>query len=286
MRVIPVDCDILVFEIDPAQTPMVVRPDPAGAVILTSGFNPTSLTLYTTPGGRQLILVGTSGAIALGTGPGLVRTQSAVEVIDVNRRELIATIPLGFAGLGYTGLAFDPTLRLGLIGGATQRALFGIDLAALDDPTLGFGPDPLPVLLDGSMPPYPDARVFDASQPFFLPKRSDGPPDSICTTQTAVAIQPEGRFGVATDFCDGTLSVLRLNPPPMRSTPIDPNTVLSVTRLLNVAEPLTDEATGLRGIDRPIIRSGTPRIDFAGPDVHFVAGLPRGALCGIRVEAF
>jgi hypothetical protein len=276
---------VLVFEYDASSSPPSVRPDLANATILTSAFNPTSLTPYTTPTGREFVLVGLTGSIALGTGPDLVRTESAIDVIDMATRELVATIPLGLAGLGFSGIAIDPSGRLGLIGAATRRALFGIDLAALDDPNLGFGPQPLPILLDGSIPGYRDARVFDAFNPFELPKRMGGPSDNICTTQTSVAIQGAGRFAAATDFCDGTISVLDLELPASRNTAIDPSSVLRLDRVIDATDPIIDTATEIRAIGRIVIRPGTAGIDFNGPDVHFTAGIPKGAVCGIRIDA-
>ena len=185
---------VLIFEFDTSFDPPRARPDSATSLILTTGFNPTTVTPYTTPSGRDLALVGVSGAIALGTGPDLIRTDSAIDVIDVATRELIATIPLGRAGLGFTGLAIDPTGRIALIGAATDRALFGIDLAALDDPSIGFGSEPLPILLDGSTPGFRDARLYDADSPFLLPKRANGPPDSQCTTQISVRARERLQF--------------------------------------------------------------------------------------------
>ena len=276
---------VLVFRFDDSVDPPRIGPDSSRPIVFTTAFNPTSLGRHTTPAGRDLILIGNSGAIALGSGPDLVRTDSSVDVLDPETLTLIATIPLGRAGLGFGGLAIDPSGRLGMLGSSVQRALFAIDLAALDDPMLGLGPEPLPIVLDGSTPGWPDARVFDDADPFLLPRRVDGPSDSICTTQTSVAIQSDGRFALASDFCDGTLTELDLALPSMRSTPIDPTTVLRVSRVVNAAEPIVDDATGIRAIDRLLIRPGTPGIDFQGPDVHFTTGLPRGATCGIRIDA-
>ena len=277
---------VLIFEFDMGFDPPRARPDAGTSVLLTTGFNPTTATPYTTPSGRDLVLVGVSGAIALGTGPDLIRTDSAVDVIDVSTRELIATIPLGRAGLGFTGLAVDPTGRIALIGAATRRALFGIDLAALDDPSLGFGSEPLPIVLDGSTPGFRDARLYDADSPFLLPKRANGPPDSQCTTQISVALASDSNFGATSDFCDGTVAVLSLKLPPLRTPALDPTTVIEIDRLQAVAAPLVDDATGrIRAIDRVVIRRGIPGMDFTGPDVYFTAGLPEGAVCGVRIQA-
>ncbi len=276
---------VLIFDFDTGFEPPRANPDSEIAVILTTGFNPTTVTPYTTPSGRNLVLVGISGAIALGTGPDLIRSDSSIDVIDVATRVLIATIPLGRAGLGFTGLALDRTGRLGLIGAATTRALFGIDLAALDDPSLGLGSDPLPIVLDGSNPGFPDARLYDADTPFLLPKRANGPPDSLCTTQTSVASTRDSDFIATSDFCDGTVTVLSLQLPSQRTTALDPATTVMVDRLQAVAAPLVDDATGqIRAINQILIRPGVPGVDFIGPDVYFTAGLPEGAVCGVRFE--
>ncbi|MBJ19936.1 MAG: hypothetical protein GY910_27230 [bacterium] len=277
---------VLAFDLDLTTTPPRVGPAPENAVLLTSGYNPTSLAPYTTPSGRELVLVGVTGAIALGTGSGLVRTDSAIDVIDAATLELIASVPLGPAGLGFAGMALDPTGRIGLIGAATSPSIFAIDLMALDDPGLGTGTEPLPILLDGSTPGFLDARVYAAANPFELPKRADGPPESVCTTQTSVAIKDDGGFVAASDFCDGTISVLDLDLPPTRTTALDPDTVLRLNRVANVVAPLVPTAVGrMRALDRILIRPGTPHIDFNGPDLHFTAGLPEGAVCGVRIDA-
>jgi len=277
---------VLVFDLDLGALPPRVGPDAARAIQLTTGYNPTSLTPYTTPGGRDLVLVGVSGAIAQGNGPGLVRTDSAIDVIDATSLDLIATIPLGRAGLGFDGLAIDATARLGLIGAATSRALFGIDLAALDDPALGNGAQTLPIVLDGMTPGFPDARVYDAARPFALPKRPDGPLDSVCTSQTSVAIRDDNGFAAATDFCDGTLTRIVLDLPASRGTLLDPDAILAVDRLVEIVAPLVRSANA--EIRAPVdvrIRSGTPGLDYPGPDVHFTTGLPEGAVCGVRIDA-
>jgi hypothetical protein len=215
----------------------------------------------------------------------LVTTESSVDIIDATGLEVIATIPLGRAGLGFGEIAIDPTSRIGLIGAATGRSLYGIDLAVLDDPTLGTGSQTLPIVLDGMTPGFGDGRIFDAATPFELPKRPNGPLDSICTTQTSVAIKANGSFAVASDFCDGTISQLDLALPAARTTPLDPMAVLLLDRSIEVVAPLVPTASGeIRAPSEVQIRPGIPGVDFGGPDVHFTTGLPEGAVCGARIE--
>ncbi len=277
---------LLVFDYDEASAPPRARPAPERSVILLSGYNPTSVTAYRTAAGRDLVLVGLTGAIALGTGPDLVRSDASIEVIDAETLESIATIPLGRAGLGFSELAIDATHRIALAGAATSRALFGIDLAALDDPALGLGSEPLPIVLDGSVPGFADARLYWASDPFVLPARADGPAASECATQTSVSLSHDAAWGASSDFCDGTISVLALSLPASRTTALDPDSVLRVERVQAVAAPLVaDAGDRLRGIDSVLIRPGEPGIDFDGPDAYFSAGLPEGAVCGTRIMA-
>lgn len=277
---------VLVFEFDQSFDPPRLRPDPDRSVILTSGFNPTSIEPFTTPTGRRLLLVGVSGAIATGVGPNGLQSDSSIDIIDVDTRTLIATVPLGRAGLGDAGIRIDPSGRIALVGSFTTRRLFGIDLAALDDPGLGLGSDPLPIVLDGSTPGFADARIFYDGAAFAIPKLESGPLDSQCVTITSVAISQVEPYAVASDFCDGTITVLDLNLPSSRSAPLDPTTLLVVDRVEEPVSPLVATATGLtRAIDRVLIRAGRPGIDFSGPDVYFTAGLEEGAVCGLRIHA-
>lgn len=277
---------ILVFEFDESVAPPRAAPLASRSVLLTSGYNPTSLAAYTTPAGRELLLVGLTGALEIGAGAPLLRTESSVDVFDAESLDLIATIPLGFAGLGFDGFAIDATRRLAVIGAVATRALFAIDLAALDDPNLGLGPETLPIVLDGMTPGFPDARVYDAARPFEVPKRADGPLDSVCTAQTSVDIREDNGFVAATEFCDGTITRIELDLPVARGTPLDPDTILRVDRVVEALSPnLPSAQSELRFPGNIQIRSGIPGLDYDGPDVHFTFGQPEGGVCGIRIDA-
>lgn len=272
---------VLVFDFDERVTPPRIAPAATDAVRLTTGYNPTSLAVYTTPAGRELVLIGLTGAL---TRDGDLVTASAVDVLDATSLDLIATIPLGFAGLGFDGFAIDATGRIAVIGAVASRALYAIDLAALDDPNLGLGPETLPIVLDGMTPGFPDARVYDAARPFVLPKRPDGPLDSVCVAQTSVAIRDDNGFVAATEYCDGTITRIELALPIARTTPLDPDTTLRVDTLLEALAP-GSAVFEQRFPGDVLIRSGTPGIDYEGPDVYFTFGDPEGGVCGFRVDA-
>ncbi|MCR9097287.1 MAG: hypothetical protein NXI30_23970 [bacterium] len=272
---------VLAFDFDESVSPPRAAPVAADAVRPTTGYNPTSLAAYTTPSGRELVLVGVTGAL---TRDGDLVTPSAIDVLDATSLDLIATIPLGFAGLGFDGFAIDATNRIAVIGAVANRALYAIDLAALDDPSLGLGPETLPIVLDGMTPGFPDARVYDAARPFELPKRADGPLDSVCVAQTSAAIRDDNGFVAATEYCDGTITRIDLSLPLARTTPLDPDTTLRVDTIFEALAP-GDAVFEPRFPGDVLIRPGTPGIDYDGPDVHFTFGDPEGGVCGLRIDA-
>jgi hypothetical protein len=292
---------VLVYEFDPTSEPATLRPDTA---IFTSHFNPTSVTSYTAfPGGepRELVLVTATGAIGLEGGAETVKTEGAIDAIDAESRCLVASIPLGMAGLSFGELAIDPRGRVALAGAISNRQLYAVDLAPLDDPRL-YEDCQAPVVLDGETDPmFPDdARIFKASSPFEIPPRADGlSPEDCDTTETYVAINDDGSLAFATDFCDGTLAVIELEIPPGAPTEVEcdesqpccnrvplPGACFRLRRLENILAPNSADAVGeLRGPGLIRVRPGRPGVDYTGPDAFFVAGLPEGQVCGIRIES-
>jgi DNA-binding beta-propeller fold protein YncE len=254
-------------------------------VIFTTGFNPTNATVHTNALGRELVLVTVTGAIGAGVGTSNVLTEGAVDVIDAATRTLVATIPLGLAGPSFGEIAIDPAGQVGLLGATSERSLYAVDLRALDDPALFSASGGPPVVLDGSTPGFPDARIFTAEAPFVIPHRADGPDLEDCAGLTHVDVNTLGTQAFATDFCDGTLSVVGLDlvslpPIPAPASRFALNRV-EPTFAPNVPESLTQLRTP--GIVR--VRPGLPGVDYTGPDVFVVVGQPDGAVCGIRIES-
>jgi len=280
---------ILVYDLDLNASPPRVHPHSPFFAIETLGFNPTHVTRVVTPGGRELVLVSVSGALGIVPddpstpeleGGGVARSEAAIEVIDPQSLQLVATVPLGLAGLSFDRLAVDPGGRVAFAGSAIGRHLLGIDLSALD--ALPPAPAP-PLVLDGSDPAagHADARIFDADRPLVLPRRPDGPSAGSCPGFTVgVAFDAAGSTLFATDFCDGTISVvaadLSAGPTPL------PRSRFQVLRATPVAAPLG--AAGLGGSRAPgslAVRPGLPQVDFDGPDLFFLLGDPEGQLCSV-----
>jgi hypothetical protein len=261
-----------------------VRPDVATPLLFTTGFNPTALTRYVTPSGRELVLVTVVGAIGAGTGGSNLRTEAAIDVIDAASLRVAASIPLGLAGPSFEPLAIDPGGRVALLGASSQRQLYAVDLAPLDDPRLYEGGG-APVLLDGLTAGFPDARIFHADRPLVLPDRSDGPADTQCEGVTHTAINAAGIEAFATDHCDGTLTRIRLSLGESPPIPVPPES-FQVFRQDDLAAPLTAASIGLDRAPGPLqVRAGIPVLDYEGPDVFYTLGLPVGQFCGVRVNA-
>ena len=279
---------VLVYDVDLAADPPRISPNAATPVILTSAFNPTHVTPYATAT-RSFVLVTVSGAIGIESddpetpvleAAGVAHTDAAIDVIDADSLELVATIPLGRAGLSFGRLAIDPGGRVAATGSAIGRWLLAVDLAPLDSLPSSSIP---PLVLDGST--GPDAVIFDAASPFQIPGRSDGAPPETCPGFSAgVAFADDGEQLYVTDFCDGTLAVvsLELSPEPPSPVPADR---FGFEALLLVASALRAVTSGLPRAPADVaVRPGRPGTDFDGPDVYFILGEP-GLLCGIVVES-
>jgi hypothetical protein len=275
---------VLVYDFEEQAGALRVRPHATAPALFTTAFNPTGIARHVTRSGRELVLVTGTGAIGAGTGSGNVRTPAAVDVIDAATLRIAATIPLGFAGPSFDALAVDPSGRIGVLGASSRRALYAVDLAPLEDARL-FADDGPPVLLDGLTPGFPDARIFDADHPLVLPDRPDGAPPAQCEGFTHVATSHDGAELLAADYCDGTLSRVRVDlsgPPPV---PVPRERFQPYAQERPFA-PLTDASLGLlRGPSMLRVRSGVPGADFTGPDVFVAVSLPEAQLCALRVAS-
>jgi len=271
---------VLVYELDLTLTPLRARPDPEVPVIFTAGYNPTSMASYRTAAGRELVLVTVSGAIGIGTGDDNVWTPGYVDVIDAESRRRIATIPLGMAGPSGS-LDPHPQLRIAVSGASSHRRLYAVDLGGLDDPRLYPPREPVPAL-DGSDAELPDARLLSASDPLTIPGLDGGPHPRVCNGVTDVALNVVGSHAFVTDHCDGSLAIIGIDLD--AAVPRERFELQQVEPLLAPLGPASlDE---LRSPSAIAVRPGVPGLDYQGPDVYFIGGLPEGEVCGVRVDSF
>ncbi|GAF98254.1 unnamed protein product, partial [marine sediment metagenome] len=145
---------VLVYDADWSVDPPTLSPSELAPVLITTGFNPSHVTSFEVAG-RAFVLVTVSGAIGVAEddpdtdeieAAGIALTEGSVDVIDAESLEIVATIPLGFAGLSPSGLRVDQTGRVGVVGSVIGRQLYAVDLAPLADL-----PDSVaePIRLDG-----------------------------------------------------------------------------------------------------------------------------------------
>jgi hypothetical protein len=281
---------VLVYDVDLSATPPRVAPNALVRAIFTSAFNPTDATPIVSPGGRSFVLVTASGAIGLREddpqtpaieGGGIARSDAAIDVIDSATLQLVATVPMGPAGLSFDRLAVDPGRRVAFTGSATGRNLYGIDLAALDAIPALAPVDP-PVRLDGSdsRAGFRDARIFDAAHPLEIDALANGaPPESCDGFVVAAAFDHSGARLLATEFCDGTIAVVGVDLSGAPPIPV-PASRFTFLRVRPVTAPVGPAGLGEPRAPGPLaVRSGEPGVDFDGPDLFFLVGDPEGRLC-------
>jgi hypothetical protein len=273
---------VLVFDWQDGPDGIEVRPAESTPVLFTRGFNATGLATFRTVGGRELVLVTVTGAIGAGTGPGNVFSEAFVDVVDPTVPRIVATIPLGLAGPAFDAPAIDPTGRIAWLGASSMRQLYAIDLRPLDDPRLYTG-DPEPVVLDGLSLGGLDARIFTADRPFVLPPRSDGRASTLCEGSTDVTINAAGTEAFASDFCDGTVTRIRLDLAVDAAIPFAADR-FDVLAQENAFAP-NDVVGALRSPLLLVARPGVPGIDYVSADVVALVGQPDGQICGIRIES-
>lgn len=272
---------VLVFDL--AAAPLAVSPHPTTPVLPTTAFNPTHVTAYTTPSGRELVLVGASGALGLVSDDpstpereagGNALSDAAIDVIDPQQLRLVASIPLGPAALSFERLGIDPDRRVALIGSAITRHVYAVDLAPLDalDPDADF------VRLDGEA--GPEAAIFDAETPLVVPGIANGAPPDTCPGFVVGVEFGSGRSAYASDFCDGTITRIRVD---TLGAPVPvPRARFAVRAQLEVVAPVSPDSLG-----KPQA-PGALRIFGAGdgPDrAAVLVGQPEGLACTVAVPA-
>ncbi len=284
---------VLVYDYDPAVEARAMQPNIETPVLFTSGFNPTGVASFTTPRGRELVLVANSGALTVGVGASNILSEAFIDVIDADSRRIVATVPMGFAGLAFDGLAIDPLKRVAFAGSWTLRVVYAIDLRVFDDEDLFVGSDV--VVLDGSDPIFPDARIFHAEAPYEIPDRDDGPHPILCEGWTAPAVNAAGDRVYVTDRCDGTLSEIRLLDPVQSCASLGstdtccdriplPTSCFEAGAYREISETSTASVEP-HDPSQVRVRPGEPGVDYSGPDLFYIVNSPEGRLCSSRIES-
>jgi hypothetical protein len=282
---------VVVYDFDVADDSIAVGPTldgPEGRpYLLTSGFNPTGLTGFRTPAGRDFLLVSHTGAIgiraddpntdALESGA-LPITNGVIDILDVEALELVATIPLLDANPAFDRLAIDPTNRVALFGDVNARRLYGIDLDVLSSIGPAGSGDP-PEVLDSAI-------VFDGTNPLELPALPGGAPETSCPGSIeGVGFNAVGDAVYALDSCDGAVAAFQVDLRGAAST-AELRDRIVFSSLSPATAPLRiDTVDRLRRPSSLRVRPGVPGSDYGGPDVFFLIGEPEGYLCGVRIDS-
>lgn len=273
---------LLVFDWREGPGGIEIEPSARTPVLFTSGFNPTGVATFRTPGGRELVLVTVTGAIGAGVGTGNVLTDSFVDVVDPAIPRIVATVPLGRAGPAFDAPAIDPGGRIAWLGASSSRQLYAIDLRPLDDPRV-HEPRTEPLLLDGLSLGALDARIFTADRPLAVPPRSDGRSSSSCEGLTDATVNAAGSEVFASDYCDGTITRIALDLGGDPPAPYPP-TRFRVTAQSNTFAP-HDAVGESRTPGLLAARPGIPGIDYTSPDVLVLVGQELGQICALRIES-
>lgn len=187
---------VLLFDVaeDELGRLVVARADPAFAI--TSDPNPSALTLL--PSG--LVAVTNSGRIRLGTPPAALGPAS-VDLLDPASGVVVASIPLGNAGLAFRELALDASGSVAFAGSAVFRQLYAMDvrdagelpLPAIDPRVQRPSCNGIATPTAGGVPCLPERAIHAAANPIIVPK---------CPACGAAldGYTVDVRFGAAGDF--------------------------------------------------------------------------------------
>ena len=274
---------VLVYDFDWSADPPTLSPSETSPVLVTTGFNPSHVTAFEV-GSRSFVLVTVSGAIGVeeddpGTdeieAAGIAITEASIDVIDADEIEIIATIPLGFAGLAPSGLRVDETGRVGVVGSVIGRQLYAVDLDPLEDLLV---PVSAPVVLDGL--DGDDAVIFDADEPLPIPPRANGAPAASCPG-TVGGVAWGGNQLFATESCDGTLAEFLVDLTGDPPVPVPAERFKFIDQF-DIAAPIrADTLTESRSPGALAVRPGPIS---SGPDVVFLIGQQEGLVCGIEFD--
>jgi hypothetical protein len=264
-----------VYDIELASDPPTVEPNEGVPVILTTGFNPSHVTRYEV-GSRRFALITVTGALGIVQDDpktdeveafGLPLTEAAIDVVDADTLEVVASYPLGLSSPSTAGVTIDPTGRIGVVGSSIDRALLAIDLAPLES-------------LPGTVVQPVDlasAVIFDAENGFPIPARIGGASEASCPGFVSDAAFDANTL-YATEACDGTIAVIDVDLSGDPPVPV-PSDRFTVVDLIPFASPVSGSTLGDRR--QPGAIAVRPGPTGTGPEVVFLVGDPDGEICGI-----
>ena len=251
---------VLIYRWDPDAAPPTIIPS-APPFLATTGYNPTEVTSI----GERFVLVTNTGVIAIRNAQAVPLTEGGVDVIDTELDCIVASYPLGLGAPSYKPIAVTPDGSRALLGSVAYNSVFELDLTVLDDipPSC---PDPVPRLGYAVLAGTENPIVVGPSQ------------GRVNDFIVQVAVNWNGTRAYATGYNSGTVSILEVETREGVASPKAAVQVLSLTPPLDPLAPTLEEV----GPGPLAVRPGRPGIDYSGPDLFVLTGMPAGKMLSIQ----
>ena len=251
---------VFIYDWNPASAPpTITASDPS--FLVTTGFNPTEVTAL----GDRFVLVTNTGVVAIRNAQAVPLTDGSVDVIDTELDCIVASYPLGLGAPSYKPIAIAPDGSRALLGSVAYNSVYELDLTVLDD-SLESCPDPVPQLEEAVLAGVEDPIVVGPSL------------GTVNDFIVQVGLNWNGTRAYATGYNSGTVSILEVE---TREGVASPK---SVARVLVLSPPLDPLAPTLEEVGPgPLaVRPGRPGIDYTGPDLFVLTGMPTGRMLSIQ----
>jgi hypothetical protein len=251
---------ILIYRWNPVSDPSNITPsDPS--YLVTTRYNPTEVTSL----GERLVLVTNTGVVAIKDAWAVPKTEGSVDVIDTALDCIVATYPLGLGAPSYKPVAITADGSRALLGSVAYNSVYELDLTVLDD-YVGSCPEAVPELRDAVLAGPDDPIVVGSSR------------ERVKDFIVQVGLNWNGTRAYATGYNSGTLSILEVETRHGVPSPKDPTRVIRLTHALDPQEPTQGEV----GPGPLAVRPGRPGIDYTGPDLFVLTGMPTGKMLSIQ----
>jgi len=251
---------VLIYDWNPGSPPPTITvSDPS--FLVTTGFNPTEVTAL----GERFVLVTNTGVVAIRNAQAVPLTDGSVDVIDTELGCIVASYPLGLGAPSYKPIAIVPDGTRALLGSVSFNSVYELDLTVLDD-SLESCPDPVPQLEEAVLAGPEDPIVVGPN------------PQTVNDFIVQVGLNWNGTQAYATGYNSGTVSILEVETREGVASPKSVARVLALTPPLDPLEPTLEEV----GPGPLAVRAGRPGIDYTGPDLFVLTGMPTGKMLSIQ----
>lgn len=251
---------VFIYDWNPGSAPATITAsDPS--FLVTTGFNPTEVTAL----GERFVLVTNTGVVAIRNAWAVPLTEGSVDVIDTELDCIVASYPLGLGAPSYKPIAIAPDGSRALLGSVAYNSVYELDLTVLND---------LPESCPDSVPLLEEAVLAGVEDPIVVGPGVGTVNDFI----VQVVLNWNGTQAYATGYNSGTVSILDVETREGVASPKSVARVLALTPPLDPLDPTQKEV----GPGPLAVRPGRPGIDYTGPDLFVLTGMPTGKMLSIR----